>query len=482
MMTSYIHFLEKALDLLDEAVYIYSPLGKAIFMNRKARQMMGVPENSPYRGEALLSVVNVTSEESTTLSCIREQKEIRNRLCRYKTMDGKEHYTFNTAHPVFENGTLTAAIDFEEDVFLLDKRRQLLEQLQNRAQNLALAQGQEKKKRSYDLEDFIGEAPSVQELKKTVRKVAPQDSNIMIYGETGTGKEILAQSIHQLSRRKDKPLVVFNCAAVPESLIESILFGTVAGAYTGSTNRKGLLETAHEGTLFLDELNSMSPAMQAKLLRVLQEGVFRRVGETREREVDVRVISTCNKDPFQLVRAGRLREDLFYRLATMVLQIPPLRDRIDDLEALCHFYLRRCASRYAYPLTHIAPKALWQLQQYSWPGNVRELFHVLDYAMNLAEGNELTDDLLPDFIRAPWTAPSLRETSRKRSALPRSGRQDPPPDMPGHTLAEKMASYEMYLLEETLRRNQGNITRSAKELGIQRQNLQYRIRKYGIEV
>lgn len=481
-MTSYVRLLEQTLDFLEQGVYIYSPQGRAIYLNKKARQSMGIPEGTPYKGGALLDIVDITQEESTTLSCIREQKEIRNRLCRYKTMDGREHYMFNTAHPVWEDGKLTAAIDFEEDVFLLEKRRELIEQLQGRARTLALSHGTEKKKHSYTLEDFIGTAPAVLELKKTIRKVAPQDSNIMIYGETGTGKEILAQSIHQLSRRKEKPLVVLNCAAVPESLIESILFGTVAGAYTGSTNRKGLLEAAHEGTLFLDELNSMSPAMQAKLLRVLQEGVFRRVGETREREVDVRVISTCNRDPFQLVRTGKIREDLFYRLATLVLQIPPLRDRIDDLEPLCHAYLRRCASRYAYPLTRIAPKALWQLQQYSWPGNVRELFHVLDHAMNLSEGSELTDDLLPDFIRAPWTESPAKESPAGGLARSRKRSQDPPPDMPGETLGEKMASYEMYLLEEALRRNHGNITRTAKELGLQRQNLQYRIRKYGIEV
>ena len=216
-------------------------------------------------------------------------------------------------------------------MFLLEKRRELIEQLQGRARTLALSHGTEKKKHSYTLEDFIGTAPAVLELKKTIRKVAPQDSNIMITGKPATARrscpehppaeppEGKAPGGAELCRRSRKP---HRKHPVRHR----------AGAYTGSTNRKGLLEAAHEGTLFLDELNSMSPAMQAKLLRVLQEGVFRRVGETREREVDVRVISTCNRDPFQLVRTGKIREDLFYRLATLVLQIPPLRDRIDDLE------------------------------------------------------------------------------------------------------------------------------------------------------
>ncbi len=318
------------------------------------------------------------------------------------------------------------------------------------------------KKRLYTLDDFIGADSAILELKKNIQKLAPQESNILIYGETGTGKEILAQSIHGLSRRRHKPLVVLNCAAMPESLVESILFGTVAGAYTGATNHKGLLEAANGGTLFLDELNSMALPMQAKLLRVLQEGVFRRVGETREREVDIRVISTCNQEPFQLLQEKTLREDLFYRLATIVLRIPPLRERIDDLGLLCSTYLDRAARLHAYPLTRISPRALWKLQQYNWPGNVRELYHVLDYAMNLSEGDELTDDLLPEAFRSPVPAPAPTTPVKKQ------------------TLAERMASYEIGILEETLQRNQGNITQSARELGLQRQNLQYRLRKYHI--
>lgn len=471
-MATYQELLEKALDLLEIGVYIYTPQGRAVYMNKKARETMGFPTPSLYQGSELLKINDITPEESTTLSCIREQKEIRNRLCRYKTMDGKEHYTFNTAYPVFEDGALTAAVDFEEDVFWLEKRKQLIEQLQRRAQNQVLSDGTVRKKQLHTLDDFIGTNPAVLELKKNIRKVASQDSNILIYGETGTGKEILAQSIHGLSRRRDKPLVVLNCAAVTESLVESILFGTVAGAYTGATNRKGLLEAANGGTLFLDELNSMPLPMQAKLLRVLQEGVFRRVGETREREVDIRVISACNQEPLQLLRDKVLREDLFYRLATMVLRIPPLRDRIDDLELLCSTYLASQARYHAYPLTRIAPKALWKLQQYSWPGNVRELFHVLDYAMNLSEGDELTDDLLPEVFRTPSPAsPPIPATVPGLTTSPQA-----------RTLAQRMAAYEISILEETLRRNRGNITQSARELGLQRQNLQYRLRKYHIDI
>lgn len=463
-MATYQELLEKALDLLEMGVYIYSPMGKAIYMNRKARETMGFQEQDPYQGSDLIKYNDITPEGSTTLSCIREQKIIRNRLCRYTTLDGKEHYMFNTAHPVLEEGRLTAAIDYEEDVFWLEKRKQLIEQLQHRAQNQVLSDSQKKKKQFYTLDDFLGTDPAVLELKKTVRKLAPQDSNILIYGETGTGKEILAQSIHGLSRRRDKPLVIMNCAAVPESLVESILFGTVSGAYTGATNRKGLLEAANGGTLFLDELNSMALPMQAKLLRVLQEGVFRRVGETQEREVDIRVISTCNQEPAQLLRNKTLREDLFYRLATMVLRIPPLRERIGDLELLCSTYLAKAAHQHAYPLTRIAPRALWKLQQYSWPGNVRELYHVLDYAMNLSEGNELTDDLLPKIFRFPTSTPISAPATPPKA----------------QTLTQRMAAYEISILEETLRKNQGNITQSARELGLQRQNLQYRLRKYHI--
>ncbi len=476
-MEDYTALLETALNLLDNAVYIYTAQGKALFLNKTAKQFMGIKDGDLYKNHDLLKIVDITAEESTTLSCIRTQSVVRNRLCRYKTMDGREHYTFNTAHPVFQGNVLTAAIDFEDDVIQMEKKRQLLEQLQNQAREFVVDHGVQKKKHAYTLEDFAGHAPSVLELKKTIQKVAPQDSNIMIYGETGTGKEIIAQSIHGLSQRRNKPLIVLNCSAVPETLVESILFGTVPGAYTGATNRQGLLEAANGGTLFLDELNSMSPAMQAKLLRVLQEGVFRRVGETKERQVDLRVISTCNEDPFQLIRTHKLREDLFFRLATMVLRIPPLRDRISDLELLCKEYLSKYSRRFAYPLTSISPQALWTLQQYDWPGNVRELYHVLDYAMNLAEGNELTTDLLPDNVLPGWSQKAEPAAMALRSQkVP----QEEYPKLPGQTLSEKMASYEIHVLKETLARNHGNITKAAKELGLARQNLQYRMKKYGI--
>lgn len=470
-MDPYTKLLETAVDKLEQAVYLFDAEGKAIFLNKKARENMGLSEQLTYVGRHVSSMETLTHEESSILTCIATKQEVHNRLSNYQNASGKELYTYNTAYPFFSKGQLIAAVDFEEDVFLLEKRRQIIESLQEQARQAVVTQGI-KKPRQYTLENLIGHSPVLLDLKKTIQKVAPQDSHILIVGDTGTGKEIVAQSIHALSRRKNHPLVVLNCAAVPETLVESILFGTVKGAYTGATNREGLFEAANGGTLFLDELNSMTLTMQAKLLRVLQEGVFRRVGENLERHVDIRVISTCNEDPFSLIQNKKLREDLFYRLATMVLKVPSLRERVEDLEELCFYHLQQVAPNYALSLTRIAPQALWLLQQYAWPGNVRELFHVLDYASNLAEGQELTADLLPSYIFPQSTFPGKQKTTVENKIVPNAT---------SGTLAEQMACYEIQILEGTLRRNHGNITQSAKVLGLARQNLQYRLRKYQIQ-
>lgn len=237
-------------------------------------------------------------------------------------------------------------------------------------------------------------------------QVAGSDANILILGESGTGKELIARTVHSNSTRRTKPFVSLNCAALTDSLLESQLFGHVRGAFTGAImNQKGLLEEADGGTLFLDEIGDVSAAVQAKLLRVIQERDFIPLGTTKPKKVDVRFVAATNKDLQQEVTAGRFREDLYYRLNVISLTVPPLRERPEDVEPLARHFLRRCASRMKKELHDLEPAALDLLRSYHWPGNVRELENVIERAVILARGPFLSADLLPVGSRKPVAQP-----------------------------------------------------------------------------
>ena len=306
--------------------------------------------------------------------------------------------------------------------------------------------------------------------------VSAKESNILILGETGTGKEIIAQSIHHDSLRSKHKFLAINCAAIPEQLAESILFGTEKGSFTGSVQKRGLFEEADQGTIFLDELNSMGLGLQSKLLRVLQEGVFRRVGGNRDLRSNVRIIASCNENIFQLVEENKLRRDLFYRIATVIIDLPPLRDHIDDLEVLTWHHIHHSNANGVPKFTSVHPEVFRIFRQYKWPGNVRELNHILDYAETVAAGDTLIRDYLPSYLlQAINSSQSVTffasETDKsKDSCLSGQG-----------NLTELLAQYETVIIQQALIKHDGNITKAAKSLGIQRQNLQYRLKKLNIK-
>lgn len=246
---------------------------------------------------------------------------------------------------------------------------------------------------------LIGSGPAMQEVYRLVRQVAPSNASVLLLGETGTGKELIAKAIHQLSPRGSGPFVRVNCGALHENLLESELFGHVRGAFTGAIeNRTGRFEAAHTGTVFLDEINSTTPKLQVKLLRVLQEHEFERVGDTQTIRVDTRVIAAANCDLAELVEKGLFREDLFYRLNVVTIYVPPLRERREDIPELVGHFLRiynRANNRH---VPHVERRAMELLAAYDWPGNVRELQNYIERAVVLALGDELTCDLLPDVV------------------------------------------------------------------------------------
>jgi two-component system response regulator HydG len=245
-------------------------------------------------------------------------------------------------------------------------------------------------RRQRGVEILIGDTPAMQALKKTIRQIAPTDVSVLIQGESGTGKELVADAIHELSERRDRPLVKVSCAAIPETLLESELFGHERGAFTGALATKaGKFELADGGTLLLDEIAEMSPQLQAKLLRVLQDGRFTRVGGTRELQVNVRLLSATHTDIAKAIEAGRFRQDLYYRINTVQIPLPPLRDRRDDLPRLAAHFLQQYADEMRKEVRTIAPAALEQLLAHPWPGNVRELEHVIERAVALSDGQSL---------------------------------------------------------------------------------------------
>jgi DNA-binding NtrC family response regulator len=245
--------------------------------------------------------------------------------------------------------------------------------------------------RTYRIDGVVGRSPAMREVYRMASIVAPTDATVLIQGETGTGKELVARSIHAQSRRANGPLVVMHCGAVPESLLETEVFGHEKGAFTGAIgSRPGRFERAEGGTIFLDEIADMSTLLQVKLLRVLQERVVERVGGTKSIAVDCRVIAATNRDLYRMVQRGEFREDLYYRLSVVPLELPPLRDRLEDLPMLAQHFLRKFRKEHGKPVRALSPVAMRTLQRHAWPGNVRELESCIRRAVILSEGEELT--------------------------------------------------------------------------------------------
>lgn len=311
--------------------------------------------------------------------------------------------------------------------------------------------------------NIIGNCPAWQRVMELVRKVASGDSNILLTGETGTGKELVAKAIHHLSPRRDKIFQPINCASLAETILESELFGHVKGAFTGAiTTRRGLIEMADGGTIFLDEIAETSPAFQAKLLRVIQEGEFFRVGDTHPMRVHIRIIAATNRDLEKAVERKEFRQDLYYRLKGIVIHLPPLRERVDDIPLLAYHFLEKY--RGTRQVTKIDPPALKALMAYKWPGNIRELEHVIEYALSMAEGDTIKlSDLPEDFITRV----------AERVTAPESWINSP------YTIAK--SEFEKFYLTHLLRESNWNISEASRRAQMFRQNLQQKIRKYGLK-
>jgi DNA-binding NtrC family response regulator len=317
--------------------------------------------------------------------------------------------------------------------------------------------------------EIRGRSARVTRLREMIARVGPTEATVLITGETGTGKELVARAIHKASERAARPLVSVNCAAFTETLLESELFGHEKGAFTGADRiRHGLFETAHQGTLFLDEAGEMSPAAQAKLLRVLAEGKITRVGSSVTRDVDVRVLVATHRNLLREVEEGRFRQDLYYRLAIVPIQVPPLRERAEDIPELADYLLEQIASELKMPKRVLDPDTLPQLTAYSYPGNIRELRNLLERACILTNGREI------GWIDLPETPQEQDEGS---ASVPSIAGMALPEEF---QLRSTLASWERSIIEQTLLKTRGSKTEAARRLGLSKSDLSYKLSKYGL--
>jgi DNA-binding NtrC family response regulator len=350
------------------------------------------------------------------------------------------------------NDYLTKPINMEELVLVLDRA---LEGKRLRKETGELRERIAERSR---IDSIVGSSAPMQKVFETVLQVAPSRASVLITGESGTGKELVAAAIHQHSQRAAGPFVKLHCAALAETILESELFGHEKGSFTGAaTRRDGRFQQADGGTLFLDEVGEISPAIQVKLLRFLQEREFERVGGNQTIKVDVRIITATNRDLKQLVAEGKFREDLYYRLNVVSVEVPRLRDRLSDIPLLAIHFLRKYASDNAKEIQGFSQQALEQLTHYSWPGNVRELENVVERAVVLCRGEEISSRDLPAAVAA---------------ATARSG--DGRPQVPGASLAE----LERWAILKTLEQTGGSTSRAATILGISVRKIQYKLHEY----
>ena len=315
----------------------------------------------------------------------------------------------------------------------------------------------------YTFSDIFGENERFLEVLKRARKAAINDASVFIYGETGTGKELIAQSIHNDGSRAGKPFLAQNCAAIPESLLEGILFGTSKGAFTGAVDRAGLFEQANGGTILLDEISAMPYDLQSKLLRVLQESYIRRVGGSRDIPIDVRIIATVNETPAELISKGLLRKDLYYRLNVINISIPPLRERAGDIELLSEKFLDKYNRRYNKQLWMLSDAAARKLKAYDYPGNVRELENIIEQAVSMADDEHVLTE--------------------RHLFMPESGGASPENVIPydrNLPLDKYLSSVEKQIIADEMVRARGNISKAAEALSLKRQTLQHKLKKYDI--
>ena len=447
--------------------------GTILFYNTAQSRIDGLAPRDVI-GRKVTEIYDLNNRTSMVMQVISRKAAIKNRAFFYRTCSGKVANTITSVYPMLNGETIDGVFCLIKDYELLYQSTPMSAITDCRPE---LGNGTQ-----YTFADLIGSGPNFQRTVGTARKAASSFSPIMIQGETGTGKELFAQSIHNESPRREQKYVAVNCAAIPHDLLEGMLFGTTRGAFTGSLDKPGLFEIAHGGTLFLDELLAMPVDLQAKLLRALQEKRIRRVGSAKETPVDVKIISSVSEPPRIAIRENRLRTDLFYRLAVVMVKLSPLRERENCLNELVYHFIEKYNQRLGTHVEEISQAVLDLFKAYQWPGNVRELQHLIEGAMNMA-GQEKTiglEHFTPGLDCLEEVDFTCRDTSFLPPETPVLFQYNQTSGPPPKNLSQAQNNQEKSAVRAALSTAAGNVTMAAKDLGISRQLLHYKMKKHGL--
>ncbi|WMJ77421.1 MULTISPECIES: sigma-54 interaction domain-containing protein [unclassified Sedimentibacter] len=442
-------------------IFIVDKNGKVIFYNQSIHDLAGLKVENAI-GKHLLEIFpRLTEETSTIMRTLKTGESLKNYVQNYYNYQDRKVTIFSSTIPLHENGQLEGVIEIFSDV---EKYNNL-----NKSKKRNKVNG----KAVYTLDNIIGSSSLKVDLKNKIKKTANSNSPVLVYGETGTGKELVVQSLHNESNRRGKPFIAQNCAAIPSTLFESILFGTKLGSFTGAQNSMGLIEAADGGTLFLDEINSMDITLQAKLLRFLQENQIRRIGDNTAHDVDVRIITALNENPYEAIKSGKLRSDLFYRLNAINFYVAPLRECKSDIVELSNYFLHHFSQKLNKNIAGFSDEVLLFFQNYSWPGNVRELRHSIEHAINITEGNIITMNDMPDYV-----------IINQQKDIIKCCNSDIPLASPAYTgpLYEQVEKFERNVIVNALKQYGCNISKTSKKLGVPRQTLYYKMDKLKIRM
>ena len=470
-------------DLFDEGVIITDTDGRILFYNEIQADIDSLrPAN--VIGKNIADIYQMQWRHSMIYRCLEANAPVIGRLFFYRTYKGKLANTIHSVFPLRDNGVLVGAICFV-------KNYNLLEKVMTGFSTVSSSPPPEMKNGTrYQFTDLVGGDENFLHAVGTARLAAESNSPVMLFGETGSGKEVFAQSIHNYSQRKDFPFIGVNCAAIPDSLLEGLLFGTARGAFTGAMDKIGLFEQADGGTLFLDELNSMPTHLQAKLLRVLQEKKIRRVGAANEVAVSVKIISSVNIPAHKAIREGQLRMDLFYRLAVVYIAIPPLREQPNGIETLTRHFIYKNNLALGKAVNSVSELVMQFFQSYHWPGNIRELEHIIEGAMNTIGPDTTlrTAHLPPHFLldQIRDEGPPLSMLPANQPAQKTTDDTDAPDERPATPAKQKTdlrrhrQEQERQLIDSALAATAGNVSYAARRLNVSRQLIHYKMRKYGL--
>ena len=447
------------LNAIDEGIHVVNELGHTVLYNPAMAKLEGMDYSQVINKDVLALFPSLTPETSTILKVLRTKEPVHYQVQTYYNNKGQRITSLNSTIPLWHGEDFIGVLEVAKDVTRMEDLAYRVVDLQQRLYKRRPGTGPVP--RLYCFADIIGSSPVLQRPLAVARRAAKSTSPVLIYGETGTGKELVAQSIHQASPRRANPFIAQNCAALPGTLLEGILFGTVKGGFTGAIDRPGLIEQADGGTLLLDEINSMGSDLQAKLLRVLQEHRVRRVGGLKEIPVDLRIVATTNTQPETAIRQGSIRKDLYYRLAVVIINLPPLHQRREDIPLLCKHFIDIYNERFGLTVAGITTQCQEVFNSHTWPGNVRELEHVIEGALNtIGEGESHIDvHHLPEGM-----------VSKELIIENIHG-------LGNCTLPQALAHVEQGMIRAALDETGGNITQAARRLGITRQVLQYKLGK-----